>query len=247
MLLDQSLPAVSANTSLAHGTEPDRSAKTQAVADALTLTYGPRAWRRHLPPVDELVATILSQHTSDANTDRAYASLRTRFPTWQHVINAPVADVADAIRSGGLANQKAPRIQAVLSSVREQYGGFDLDSLASMSVREARGQLTSLNGVGPKTASCVMLFSLGMPAMPVDTHVHRVTRRIGLIDDRTTAEAAHEALEAQLDGDRDRVYAFHMHLIHHGRTICTARRPYCERCSLTDLCDYARNSNFGSA
>src|SRR5215203_385591 len=224
----------------------DRSAKTQAVTDALELTYGPRPWRRHRPPVDELVATILSQHTSDANTDRAFASLRSRFPTWQQVISAPVADVADAIRSGGLANQKAPRIQAALLSVREQNGGFDLDSLASKTVRQARGQLTSLHGVGPKAASCVLLFSLGMPAMPVDTHVHRVSRRIGLIEERTTAEAAHEALEAQLDGDRDRIYSFHMHLIHHGRTICTARRPYCERCSLTDLCDYARNSNFGS-
>jgi endonuclease III len=243
LVLDQTLPATLAISSSANGLALDRSERTQAVADALILTYGPRAWRRHLPPVDELVATILSQHTSDANTDRAYASLRTRFPTWQHVINAPVADIADTIRSGGLANQKAPRIQAVLTSVREQYGGFNLDSLASESVQAARDQLSSLHGVGPKTASCVLLFSLGMPALPVDTHVHRVTRRIGLIDDRTTAEAAHEALEAQLDGDRDRTYAFHMHLIHHGRTICTARRPHCERCSLTDLCDYARNSN----
>ena len=217
-----------------------RAARTRAVADALDLTYGPRPWRRHLPPVDELVATILSQHTSDVNTDRAFASLRASFPTWQHVIDAPVSDVENAIRSGGLAKQKAPRIQAVLAAVKAQYGGFELDSLATLPVRDARGVLTALRGVGPKTASCVLLFSLGLPALPVDTHVHRVTRRLGLIDHQMSAEAAHEALETQLAGDRDRVYAFHMHLIYHGRTICTARRPYCERCTLTGLCDFAR-------
>jgi endonuclease-3 len=247
LTLDQSPPVAYATPSLAQLPTLGRSPRTNAVADALNLTHGPRPWRRHLPPVDELVATILSQHTSDANTDRAFASLRARFPTWQQVIDAPVADVSAAIRSGGLANQKAPRIQAVLSAVREQNGGFNLDSLAFKSVREARGDLTSIHGVGPKTASCVLLFSLGMPALPVDTHVHRVTRRLGLIDDRTTANAAHETLEAQLAGDRDRTYAFHMHLIHHGRTICTARRPYCERCSLTDLCEYARSHNLDSA
>src|SRR5829696_2523045 len=216
----------------------DRSVKTQAVTDALELTYGPRPWRRHLPPVDELVATILSQHTSDANTDKAFASLRSRFPAWQQVISAPVADIADTIRSGGLANQKAPRIQAVLTSVREQYGGFNLDSLASKSVQAARDQLSSLHGVGPKTASCVLLFSLGRPALPVDTHVHRVSRRIGLIAPDVDATAAHVRLEAFLDGDRERVYAFHVNMIAHGRAVCTARRPFCERCLLTECCDY---------
>jgi endonuclease-3 len=222
--------------------DKDRARHTRAVAAVLAETYGPRPWRRHLPPVDELIATILSQHTSDCNTERAFASLRARLPTWTEVIAAPTVEVADAIRSGGLANQKAPRIQAVLASILGRYGTFDLDRLATLSVTEARAELTSLHGVGPKTASCVLLFSLGIPAMPVDTHVHRVTRRLGLIDSRMSAEAAHAALETQLGGGRDEVYAFHMHVIHHGRTICTARRPYCERCSLAGLCDYVQHN-----
>lgn len=218
----------------------DRARQTRLIAELLAATYGPRPWRRHLPPVDELVATILSQHTSDTNTERAFASMRARFPTWSEVIVAPTSEVADAIRSGGLANQKAPRIQAVLEEILVRYGSFDLDSLAARSVTEARAELTALHGVGPKTASCVLLFSLGMPAMPVDTHVHRVTRRLGLIDDKLSAEAAHATLEALLGGGRDQVYAFHMHLIGHGRSVCTARRPYCERCSLAGQCDYAQ-------
>jgi endonuclease-3 len=216
----------------------DSAGHTQAVAARLTETYGPRPWRPHLAPIDELIATILSQHTSDINTERAFASLRATFLTWDDVIAAPEQSVADSIRSGGLANQKAPRIKSVLTAVRQQFGSFDLTELTQLDVQSARAELTSLHGVGPKTASCVLLFSLGMPAMPVDTHVHRVTCRIGLIDSGTTAEDAHEILERQLDGNRDDVYAFHMHLIHHGRTICTARRPYCERCSLIGLCSH---------
>ena len=219
-----------------------KSQHTRDIADLLEQTYGPRPWRRHLPPVDELIVTILSQHTSDINTDRAFASLRSRFPTWHDVIVAPIGEVIDAIRTGGLANQKAPRIQNVLSSILDEYGSFDLDRLADLSVPEARALLTSIHGVGPKTASCVLLFSLGMPAMPVDTHVHRVARRIGLIDDRLSADQAHPVLESQLAGDRDRTYAFHMHVIGHGRTVCTARRPFCERCALASRCDYVQHA-----
>ncbi|MCC6791044.1 MAG: endonuclease III [Thermomicrobiales bacterium] len=218
----------------------DRARQTAVIADLLEQTYGPRPWRRHLPPVDELVATILSQHTSDTNTERAFASLRARFPAWTDVIQAPTDDVVEAIRSGGLANQKAPRIQSVLREILDRYGSFDLDALASLPVAQARAELTSLHGIGPKTASCVLLFSLGMPALPVDTHVHRVTRRLGLIDDKLSAEAAHVALESLLGGGRDEVYAFHMHLIGHGRLVCTARRPACERCSLAGYCDYVK-------
>ena len=217
-----------------------RAEKTRAVATLLDQTYGPKPWRRHLPPIDELVATILSQHTSDINTGRAFASLRAAFPTWTSVIAADPLEVADAIRCGGLANQKAPRIQSVLRSLLARHGTLDLDYLATLSVPGARAELTSLNGVGPKTASCVLLFSLGMPAMPVDTHVHRVTQRIGLIDLNTSAEAAHEMLETQLAGGRDEMYAFHMHVIHHGRTVCVARQPRCERCSLIGHCNYVQ-------
>lgn len=205
-------------------------------------TYGKPHWRSANSPIDELVATILSQHTSDTNTERAFASLRARFPDWNAVIEAPVEQVADAIRSGGLANQKAPRIQSTLRTILERYGSFDLSFLRSMPVEAARAELTEIHGVGPKTASCVLLFSLGMPALPVDTHVHRVALRIGLIPAKTSADSAHALLEHKLGGDRDDVYAFHMNLIRHGRTVCTARRPYCERCSLSGLCSYVQHN-----
>jgi endonuclease III len=216
----------------------DGAGKIRDVATLLDQHYGPRQWHAHGDPIDELVATILSQHTSDLNTERAFASLRARFPTWEAVIDAPTAAVADAIRSGGLANLKAPRIQAVLGLVRERFGGFDLSPLGAMTVTAARAELVRLKGVGPKTASCVLLFSLGMPAMPVDTHVHRVSQRLGLIAAATSAEAAHELLERALGENVNEVYAFHINLIAHGRTVCLARRPRCERCVLTGCCDY---------
>jgi len=216
--------------------------RTREIATLLDETYGPCPWRRHLPPVDELVATILSQHTSDTNTERAFASLRARFPTWQSVIEAQTAEVVEAIKTGGLANQKGPRIQAALASILERYGSFDLDRLARLSVQEARSELTEIHGVGAKTASCVLLFSLGMPAMPVDTHVFRVTKRIGIIHERTSADDAHHFLELQLEGSRDETYAFHMHLIRHGRTVCTARQPFCNRCSLLKRCIYGQSN-----
>ncbi|HKG26707.1 MAG TPA: endonuclease III [Thermomicrobiales bacterium] len=208
------------------------------IAERLVAHYGPRHWRCHGEPVAELVATILSQHTSDANTERAFASLRGRFPTWESVIEAPTEAVADAIRSGGLANLKAPRIQAVLTVIRDRLGAFDLSSLQEMNVAAGRAELMRLKGVGPKTASCVLLFSLGLPAMPVDTHVHRVARRLGLIGAAESAEAAHELLERDLGENRDEVYAFHLNMIAHGRSVCLARQPRCERCVLTECCDY---------
>jgi endonuclease-3 len=217
------------------GTVRERIAE---VARRLDLLYGSRTWHPYNPPIDQLIVTILSQHTSDINTDRAFTSLRARFPTWEAVIAAPTGEVAGAIRSGGLADQKAPRIQGVLAEVLRTVGSFDLTFLRDMPVADAREWLMRLHGVGPKTASCVLLFSLGMPALPVDTHVHRVARRIGLIGPNVSAEAAHALLEDALGGDHARVYAFHVNMIAHGRAVCTARRPFCERCSLTDCCDY---------
>jgi endonuclease-3 len=216
----------------------DRRCSIQEVAARLESQQGPRYWRSSGDPVDELVGTILSQHTSDVNTARAFASLRARFPTWQDVIEAPTGDVAGTIRCGGLADLKAPRIQAALVAVRERFGALDLSELAGMSVAAGRAELVALKGVGPKTASCVLLFSLGLPAMPVDTHVHRVARRLGIIEASETAESAHALLEDALGENRDEVYAFHMNVIAHGRTVCLARRPRCERCVLTGCCDY---------
>lgn len=203
----------------------------------LAVTHGSRPWRRHGSPLDELVLTVLSQHTADANTATAFGSLRARFPTWEEVRAAPTGEVVDAIRRGGLANRKGPRIKAILDQIVVDHGSLTLDELETLPMPETRRRLLSLPGVGPKTAACVQLFSLGQPALPVDTHVHRVARRIGWIGDTVSAEAAQPILEGLLGGNRDRVYAFHMTLIAHGRSICRARRPECGRCPLNDCCD----------
>ena len=217
--------------------EGGRQSRIERVMTTLEERYGHKPWHQHRPPVDELVATILSQHTSDANSERAYAELVARYWIWREVVEAPTACIASAIRTGGLAEQKAPRIQAVLREVIAETGG-DLGFLATMPVSEARTWLTALPGVGSKTASCVLLFSLGMPAMPVDTHVHRVAGRIGLIALTDSLERAQDRLESKVGADRDRIYALHMGLIAHGRAVCIARRPRCSECPLTRCCDY---------
>ena len=186
--------------------------------------------------LDGLIGTILSQHTSDLNSERALQSLKARFTCWAEVRDAPLEQVIDAIRRGGLAEVKAPRIQQVLTIVLEQ--GW-LDHLDEMPLAAAKQRLTSLPGVGPKTAACVLLFSCGRPALPVDTHVYRVASRLGLISPNTSAEAAHDQLERQLAPDE--VYSFHVNMIRLGREICHARNPECERCPLADVCVYYRN------
>jgi endonuclease-3 len=223
----------------------DPIAKTRVIAGRLDACYGRKQWTSHGPPLDELVATILSQNTSDVNSSRAFCALKERFPTWQEVIAAPSAAVAETIRSGGLANTKAPRIQAAVSAAENAFPNGDFTRLRSDSVADARAALVDLPGIGPKTASCVLLFSLGIPAMPVDTHVHRVARRTGMIEPSTSAEDAHEILESRLGGELEDVYSFHLNTIRHGRTVCQARTPHCGECCLNDLCDYARNRTHG--
>jgi endonuclease-3 len=205
-----------------------------AVIDRLRAVYGEPARSQPQPPIDELVQTILSQHTSDVNTERAYTTLRERFPSWDAVLAAPTAEVADAIRVGGLARQKAPRIQHVLATIRESRGDFDLGFLAAMPLDDALEWLTALNGVGPKTAACVLMFSLDRPVLPVDTHVHRVATRLGFVPPRTTAERTQEVLSALIPPAE--TFAAHMLLIHHGRQTCTALRPRCPPCPLLDRC-----------
>ena len=204
------------------------------ILDRLRAAYGPPAPRTHRPALDELVLTILSQNTSDVNCERAYARMRERFPRWQDVRDAPEADLVDALRPGGLAVQKAPRIQAVLRGL----DGLDLEWLATVPPAEAMDWLVALPGVGPKTASCVLLFSLGVPVMPVDTHIHRIAGRVGLIPAGTGAGAAHPILTEMTPPAQ--MLEAHLLLITHGRTTCTARRPRCEECVLLDLCDYGR-------
>ena len=213
--------------------EPE--ARALAVHRKLLEYYGQPQWH-YLPPLDELVSTILSQNTNDLNRDRAYTALRRRFPTWEQVRDAPVADVIQAIRSAGLANQKGARIQQVLREITAQRGDLSLDFLSDVPPEEAITWLRSFKGVGPKTAAIVLLFSLGKPAFPVDTHIYRVSGRIGLRPAKMSAEQAHAHLADLLPPEA--YYAAHLNLIRLGREICHARRPDCPVCPVQDLCDY---------
>lgn len=213
-------------------------ASANAVNRRLLAAYGHAVWRKPLPPLDELISTILSQNTNDANRDRAFESLRERFPTWEAVRDAKLTKVVDAIRSAGLANQKGPRIQAVLRQITAERGDLNLKFLRSMPPDEVRRWLLSFKGVGPKTAAIVMLFSLGMPAFPVDTHVYRVTGRLGLRPEKASEEAAHSLFERLFP--RESYVDAHLNLIRHGRQICLARRPLCKECVLRDVCNYWR-------
>jgi endonuclease-3 len=210
--------------------------KTEAVRQTLAEFYGDLEWRPSIDPLSELVLTILSQHTSDTNRDRAFAEMRRRFPTWEEVRDAPTDELADSIRSGGLANQKAPRIQEVLRLIGEERGALNLDFLMEMPPDEAKKWLSGFRGVGPKTAACVLMFACGMPVLPVDTHVYRVSKRIGLIEERVTEAKAHDALEKLVAPEHR--YPFHIHMITHGRRICKAQRPLCEACVVRDWCSY---------
>ena len=214
--------------------------RTLAIHQKLLEVYGAPTWRQPLPPLDELVSTILSQNTNDTNRDRAFEALRRAFPTWEAVRDADQAAVIAAIRSAGLANQKGPRIQAVLRAITAQRGRLDLDFLAEMPAQEAQDWLLQFKGVGPKTAAIVLLFSLGKPAFPVDTHIYRVSGRLGLRPDPMSVEQAHPHLAALFPAQA--YYAAHLNLIRLGREVCTARKPHCESCPLADFCDYFQQS-----
>ncbi len=218
----------------------DEHGQIQALGDEvlrrLMAFYGRPEWRDPLPPLDELVSTILSQNTNDRNRDLAYQSLRRRFPTWEQVRDAAPSDVVEAIRIAGLANQKGPRIQTVLREITAERGALDLGFLADLTVEEAHTWLTHFKGVGPKTAAIVLVFSLGKPAFPVDTHVYRVSGRIGLRPEKMSVEEAHTHL-AGLFPPEDYGPA-HLNLIRLGREICHARKPDCEACPLKDICQY---------
>ncbi|HEY3313630.1 MAG TPA: endonuclease III [Anaerolineales bacterium] len=203
--------------------------------------YGEPVWRNPLPPVDELVSTILSQNTNDTNRDRAFTALRARYPDWEAVRDAPTAQIVDCIRVAGLANQKGPRLQQVLRQITAERGSLDLAFLVDLPLEEARTWLMKFNGVGPKTAAIVLCFSLGRPAFPVDTHVYRVTGRLGLRPEKISVEDAHPHLESLFPPET--YYAAHLNIIRLGREICHARNPQCARCPLLAVCDYGQKQN----
>ncbi len=208
------------------------------VIELLAAQHGELPQRPRRDPLDELVLGVLSQNTSDVNSDRAFAHLKRAFPTWQSVVEAPTSRVEDAIRPGGLAPTKSLRLKAMLAEVLRRRGSFDLSFLGEKPLDEAEAWLTSLPGVGPKTAAVVLLFSLGRLAFPVDTHVHRVLRRLGLAPPGASATQAQAMWEPRLRPDE--VYPFHLYLILHGRRTCVARRPRCPACNLRRRCPSAK-------
>ena len=210
------------------------------IHEALIHAFGEPTWRNPLPAIDELVSTILSQNTNDINRDRGFNSLRAKFPTWEQVRDANTEDVIAAIRVAGLANQKGPRIQQVLQAITKERGSLDLDFLADLPTEEARAWLTKFNGVGPKTAAIVLCFSLGKPAFPVDTHIYRVSGRVGLRHEKMTVEQAHPYLESLFPPET--YYAAHLNIIRLGREICDARKPLCPKCPIIHLCDYKQKT-----
>jgi endonuclease III len=220
--------------------QPDPRDQLACAVRLLDDFYGRPVLSPRYPPVDELVFTVLSQNTADVNTERTFASLKARFPQWTAARDATAGEIEDAIALGGLAHTKAPRIKKILEALSSRSGKPDLAVLDELTDQEAQEYLESLPGVGPKTAACVLLFSLGRPVMPVDTHVHRIARRLGIIDGKVTAQQAHPLL-TELAGrdDPEQIYAAHVDFVRHGRRICHARRPACGECPLAGICPSA--------
>jgi endonuclease-3 len=206
----------------------------EKVLKLLIAEYGKRNWRLQKSPVAVLVQTILSQNTSDRNSERAFRQLLASFNGWEEIADAGVGQICEAIRAGGLGAVKARYIKQALEEIRRRQGGFELDFLRTLPLDEARDWLKQLPGVGMKTASVVLLFSLRMPALPVDTHVFRVAKRLGLINSKVSVEKAHRLLEGLVPPQN--VYKFHVLVIEHGRKICKAQRPRCRECVLGRLC-----------
>jgi endonuclease-3 len=210
--------------------------KAERACSILVRKYGKAISDRKLPPIDELVMTILSQHTSDTNMLRAFESLKGAYTSWEQVLYAPRKELAEVIRSSGMYNMKAERIQSALREINNRIGRLDLSLLEDMPLEEAKKWLTSLHGVGPKTAAIVLLFSFGRPTLPVDTHVWRVTKRLGIIGQNVSRERAHELLEQVVP--RNCIQSLNNNLVRHGREVCKAQRPLCEACFLSGICDY---------
>ncbi|HUW09476.1 MAG TPA: endonuclease III [Anaerolineae bacterium] len=219
----------------AQRSEKEQRAKARSVYRQLAEVYGQPTWRQHNDPVSELVLTFLSQNTSDVNSHRAFKYLKERYPTWDTVLAAPTEELADTIRSGGLADIKAPRIQTALQHILDERGEFSLEFLGSLPLKQAEQYLTSLNGIGHKSAAIVLLFCFGMPVFPVDTHVHRVSHRLGIVSPKNSREHTQRTWETLVPAEA--FYSLHLNLIRHGRQVCGAAKPRCAVCVLQPHCD----------
>ena len=207
-----------------------------AVHARLLEAFGEPQWHEYLPPVDELVCTILSQNTNDINRDKAFRELKETYRSWEEVRDADPKELQEVIRIAGLAAQKGPNIQSALQAISEKRGEISLDWLREKSVDEARDWLVSLKGVGPKTAAIVLVFALDMPAFPVDTHIYRVSGRIGLRPPKLNVEKTHQYLE--MIGEPTTFKDLHLNIISLGRSYCQARKPKCQHCPVLELCDF---------
>jgi endonuclease-3 len=221
--------------------DQEQRPKAQSVHQILLRFYGLPFWRKPLTPLDELVSTILSQNTNDQNRDKAFQSLKKAFPSWEKVRDAPQEDVINVIRSAGLANQKGARMQSILQQITIERGNLNLTFLAEQPAEKARQWLLRFKGVGPKTASIVMQFSLNHPAFPVDTHIYRVSGRLGLRPQKMNVEKTHELMEKLFDPNQ--YSTAHLNIIRLGREICLARKPKCPDCPLQDNCTYFLHIN----
>ena len=211
-----------------------KKARIETIIRLLAAEYGEQHWQPDHKPVDTLIQTILSQHTSDVNSHRTFRALVSAFPDWDSVAQADISAIAAAIRGGGLAEIKARRIKQALNEIERRHGRIELDFLGELPVEEARQWLKDLPGVGTKTANCVLLFSLGKPALPVDTHIYRVSKRLGLVEEKASVEQAHKLLEILVPaGDS---YQFHVLMIEHGRRVCKAQHPRYLACVLGKIC-----------
>jgi endonuclease-3 len=205
------------------------------IHERLVSEHGEPAPKSRMDPLDEVVFTILSQNTTDTNRDRAWAGLWREFDSWKNVAAAPVSRISKSIEAGGLHRTKAQRIKDLLEQLREERGDYEMDYLRQMDMHAARHELGRFKGLGAKSINCVLLFSLGQPAFPVDTHVHRILQRVGLVDTRDLSRANREV---QADVPAEIAYPLHMNIIRHGREVCSARRPECWRCCIEDLCGF---------
>ena len=220
---------------------PELAEKARWIYERLLEYYGHPDWRPHYPPLEELIITTLAQNSTDRNALKAYRRLRERFSSWMEVMTAPVEEVIDAVRPAGLGNQKGPRIQAILRKVWEERGSFDLSFLGEMSTEEAEAWLTSIKGIGHKTAAIVLLFCFNRPTFPVDTHVSRVSKRLGMVPPNANTRQIRAIWESIVP--EEWYYPLHLNLIRHGREVCKARNPQCAICPLQERCAFRQDND----